>query len=112
MDPVHTNGGSIPFKSAIVHPIASLCSFYSSNRLSSWSFCRSKVMMTGRVSLAPRKAYFSLSGKGFNSSFGGDSREGMGGVLDVRGKDSFGIFQGWKFALVVVSSKSRTSSMY
>jgi hypothetical protein len=51
-------------------------------------------MMTGRVSLAPRKAYLSLSGRGFNSSFGGDLREGIGGVLDVRGKGSFGSLHG------------------
>jgi hypothetical protein len=50
--------------------------------------------MTGRVSLAPRKAYFNLSGRGFNSSFGGDSREGTGGVLDVNGKGSFGSLHG------------------
>jgi hypothetical protein len=86
--------GSIPFRSAIVHPIAYLCSFNTSNRLSSWSFCRSEAMMTGRVSLTSRKAYLSLSSKGFNSSFGGDSREGTGGVLDVKGKGSFGSLHG------------------
>jgi hypothetical protein len=68
--------GSIPFRSATVHPIAYLCSFNTSNRLSSWSFCKSEVMMTGKVSLAPRKAYLSLSSKGFNSSFVGNLREG------------------------------------
>jgi hypothetical protein len=86
--------GSIPFKFAIVHPIASLCSFNTSNRLSSWSFCRYEVMMTGRVLLDPRKAYSSLSGSGFDSSFDGDSRDETGGVLDVRGKGSFGALHG------------------
>jgi hypothetical protein len=86
--------GSIPFRSATVHPIASLCSFSTSNRLSSWSFYRSEAMMTGRVSLIPRKAYLSLSGRGFNSSFNRDLREGTGGVLDVRGKGSFGSLHG------------------
>jgi hypothetical protein len=51
-------------------------------------------MMTGRVLLDPRKAYFNFSGSGFNLSFGGDSREGTGGVLDVKGKGSFGTFHG------------------
>jgi hypothetical protein len=46
--------GSIPFRSAIVHIMASLCSFSTSNRLSSWSFCKSDAIMTGRVFLAPR----------------------------------------------------------
>jgi hypothetical protein len=78
--------GSIPFRSTTVHPIASLCFFNTSNRLSSWSFYRFEAMMTGRVSLAPRKACLSLSSRGFNSSFSGDSREGTGGVLDVKGK--------------------------
>jgi hypothetical protein len=40
-------------------------------------------MITGRISLVLKKAYLSLSGRGFNSSFGGDSREGTAGVLDV-----------------------------
>jgi hypothetical protein len=86
--------GSIPFRSATVHPIAFLCSFNTSNRLSSWSFCRSEAIMTRRALLEPRKAYLSLFGRGFNLSFGGDFREGMGGVLDVKGNGSFGIFHG------------------
>ena len=86
--------GLIPFKSTIVHPIAYLCSFNTSNRLFSWSFSRSKAMMIGMVLLDPGKAYLSLSSNGFNSSFGGDSREGTGGVLDVRGKGSFGTIHG------------------
>jgi hypothetical protein len=43
-------------------------------------------MMNGKVSLDPRKAYFSLFGSGFNSSFGGDLREGTGGVLVSKSK--------------------------
>jgi hypothetical protein len=86
--------GSIPFSSTTVHPIAYLCSFNTSNILSSWSFCRFEAMMAGRVSLAPRKAYLSLSGRGFNSIFSRDSREGTKGVLDVRGKGSFGSLHG------------------
>jgi hypothetical protein len=73
----------MPFKSATVHPIASLCFFNIANKLSSWSFCRSEAMMTRKVSLEPRKAYLSLFGSGFNSSFGGDSREGTRGVLKL-----------------------------
>jgi hypothetical protein len=51
-------------------------------------------MITGKVSLDLRKAYLSLSSSGFNSSFGGDSREGTGGVLEVRGRRSFGTLYG------------------
>jgi hypothetical protein len=86
--------GSLPFKYAIVHPITSLCSFNTSNKLSSLSFRRSEAMMTGIVLSNPRKAYLSLSGSGFNSSFGGDSREGTRGVLDVRGRGSFATLHG------------------
>jgi hypothetical protein len=37
-----------------------------------------RVRALQRVSLDPRKAYFSFSGNGFNSSFDGDSREETG----------------------------------
>jgi hypothetical protein len=85
---------SIPFKSVVVHLITSLRPFNTSNIMSSWFFCRFEVMITGKVSLDLRKAYLSLSGSGFNSSFGGDSREGTGGVLEVRGRRSFGTLYG------------------
>ena len=104
--------GSIPFKSAIVLPIASLHFFNTSNKLSSWSFCRSTTKMISRMSLDTRKAYLSLSSSGFNSSFGGDSTEETGGVLDVKGRGSFNTLHGWKFALATVSRNSWTSSMY
>jgi hypothetical protein len=84
---------SIPFKSAIVHTIAFLCFFNTSNKLSSWSFCRSEAMMTGRVSLDMRKAYLSLFGSGFNSLWwrlkGRNERSAQS-----QGRGSFGTLHG------------------
>ena len=34
--------------------------------------------MTGKVSEEPKKAYFSVSGNGFNSNFGGSTADGGG----------------------------------
>jgi len=67
-------------------------------------------MMTWRVSLVPKKAYLSVAGSYFNSSFGGEIREGTGGMPDVLGKGSFGNLQGGTSIAAAVSSKELTSS--
>jgi hypothetical protein len=67
-------------------------------------------MMTWRVSLVPKKAYLSVAGSYFNSSFGGEIREGTGGMPDVVGKGFFGIFQGAMSIAAVVSNNELTSS--
>jgi len=45
-------------------------------------------MMTGRVSLDPKNTYLYESGKGFNSSLGGETIEGGIGELAKRGRGS------------------------
>ena len=71
---MHTEG-SIPLRSAIAHPITSLCSLSMVINWSSWSDVRVEAMITGRVSLGPRKEYFKFSGRGFNSSYSGASKD-------------------------------------
>jgi hypothetical protein len=46
----------------------------------------------------------------FNSSFGGEMREGIRGMLDVIGKGYFGALQGGKSIAASVASKELTSS--
>jgi hypothetical protein len=62
-------------------------------------------MMTEIVSFKPKKAYLSLSGRGLSSSFNGDSREGMGGMPEVRCRASLDAFHGGKSIKAAILSK-------
>jgi len=62
--------GLIPLTSPKVYPMVSLGSLSAFKNLSSWSSIRSDAIITGKVSLGPKKTYLRESGKGFNSNAG------------------------------------------
>ena len=69
--------GLIPLISAMVHPIASLCSFRIPNNLPFCSRSREEEMIIGRVSDSPKNAYSRVSGSALSSNFGGVSVDGL-----------------------------------
>ena len=64
--------GLSPFRSAKVHPNASLCSLGTLISLSSCSDVSALEIITGKVSSSPKLVYLRLSGNGFSSSLGGN----------------------------------------
>jgi hypothetical protein len=50
--------------------------------------------MTEGVSFKSKKTYLSVSRRGFNSSFSGDSKEGMRGMLEGKENGSLHALQG------------------
>ncbi|KAJ0918234.1 hypothetical protein HanRHA438_Chr05g0215421 [Helianthus annuus] len=72
-----TIDGLIPLRLAIVHPIAPLFSFKTSNKARSCAISKLEAIMTGRVSLSPRKAYFKRPSKSLSSNLGGSSNDGL-----------------------------------
>ncbi|KAJ0770565.1 hypothetical protein HanPI659440_Chr07g0259091 [Helianthus annuus] len=72
-----TIDGLIPLRSAIVHPIALLFSFKTSNNACSWANSKLEAIMTGKVSLSPKNTYFKWLGKSLSSNFGGSSSGGL-----------------------------------
>ena len=59
-----------------------LCSFKTSNNLPFCLSFRDDEMITGRELSSPKNAYSKVLGNGLNSSFGGDSDDGMGFFFD------------------------------
>ena len=69
--------GFILFMSAMVNPNAPLFSFKTSNNLLFYSSLRDDDMITDRELSSPKNAYSKVLGNDLNSSFGGDSDDGM-----------------------------------
>ena len=69
--------GLIPLISAMVHPIASLCSFRIPNNLPFGSRSRDEEIIIGRVSDSPKHAYSRVSGSILSFNFGGVSADGL-----------------------------------
>ena len=70
--------------SAIVHPMAVLCSLSTCKIAPSCSKVSLPLRITRRVSDGPRKAYFKFLGKGFKSNSEGHSIEDRRGELLLR----------------------------
>ena len=80
--------GLIPFKSAIVHPIAPL---YLESTFSNASSCgpvKSLEIITGKLSLEPKKEYLRCEGRVLSSRVGGLSKDGFNGSLIYVGNGS------------------------
>ncbi|MED6227117.1 hypothetical protein PIB30_110381, partial [Stylosanthes scabra] len=57
----------MPFRSLIVHPNAVLCSLRTLSNSSSSLDVKEELIITGKLSSSPRKAYLRVKGRGLSS---------------------------------------------